>query len=272
MTRVRQVKASEPPRHARRNEGELGRKVAEEVPLTALPLASLVGVCFLSMTLSQRVSPAAMSTVHETVQIRLAVGFRLDSLWAETMGIDPSDTKERPLRLVAELLNRAGVAYALIGGVAVQIHTTEPRTTLDIDIDVAVPRFTDVPRAELLAAGFDHTGRHELSDNWHAPPAGPGSLRTTVQFSAEDVGIADAVSHAELTDLVDGLRMRVAVPADLIVLKLAAASEPRRRPSKRQHDLADVVALMEEYPALRTTETLARLRDVRLSLQALDEG
>ena len=270
MTRVRQVKASEPPRHARRNEGELGRKVAEEVPLTALPLASLVGVCFLSMTLSQRVSPAAMSTGHETVQIRLPVGFRLDSLWAETMGIDPSDTKERPLRLVAELLNRAGVAYALIGGVAVQIHTTEPRTTLDID--VAVPRFTDVPRAELLAAGFDHTGRHELSDNWHAPPAGPGSLRTTVQFSAEDVGIADAVSHAELTDLVDGLRMRVAVPADLIVLKLAAASEPRRRPSKRQHDLADVVALMEEYPALRTTETLARLRDVRLSLQALDEG
>ena len=199
MTRVRQVKASEPPRHARRNEGELGRKVAEEVPLTALPRASLVGVCFLSMTLSQRVSPAAMSTGHETVQIRLPVGFRLDALWAETMGIDPSDTKERPLRLVAELLNRAGVAYALIGGVAVQIHTTEPRTTLDID--VAVPRFTDVPRAELLAAGFDHTGRHELSDNWHAPPAGPGSLRTTVQFSAEDVGIADAVSHAELTDL-----------------------------------------------------------------------
>ena len=238
--------------------------------MTALPLASLVGVCFLSMTLSQRVSPAAMSTGHETVQIRLAVGFRLDSLWAETMGIDPSDTKERALRLVAELLNRAGVAYALIGGVAVQIHTTEPRTTLDID--VAVPRFTDVPRAELLAAGFDHTGRHELSDNWHAPPAGPGSLRTTVQFSAEDVGIADAVSHAELTDLADGLRMRVAVPADLIVLKLAAASEPRRRPSKRQHDIADVVALMEEYPALRTTETLARLRDVRLSLQALDEG
>jgi len=211
-----------------------------------------------------------MSTAPETVRIRLAVGFRLDSLWAETMGIDSSDTKERPLRLVAELLNRAGVAYALIGGVALQIHTTEPRTTLDID--VAVPRFADIPRAALLAAGFDHTGRHEHSDNWRAPPAGPGSLRTAVQFSAEDVGIADAVSHAELTDLADGLRMRVATPADLIVLKLAAAAEPRRRPSKRQHDLADVVALMEEYPELRTPETLARLRDIRLSLQALDGG
>lgn len=210
-----------------------------------------------------------MSTVPTTVQSRLAAGFRLDSLWAETMGIDPSHTKERPLRLVAELLNREGVAYALIGGVAIQIRTTEPRTTLDID--VAVRRFADVPRDALLAAGFDHTGRHEHSDNWRAPPAGPGGVRTAVQFSAEDVGIADAVSHAELTDLADGLRMRVATPADLIVLKLAAAAEPRRRPSKRQHDLADVVALMEEYPHLRTPDSLARLRDVRLSLQALED-
>lgn len=211
-----------------------------------------------------------MSTLPETARSRLAVGFRLDALWAETMGVDPSDTKERPLRLVAELLNRAGVAYALIGGVALQIRTTEPRTTLDIDI--AVPRFDDVPRALLLAAGFDHSGRHEHSDNWRAPAAGPGGPRTAVQFSAEDVGIADAVAHAELTDLAAGLRMPVATPADLIVLKLAAAAEPRRRPSKRQHDLADVVALMEEYPELRTPETLARLRDVRLSLQALDDG
>ena len=211
-----------------------------------------------------------MSTAPETVRSRLAVGLRLDSLWAEMMGIDPSDTKERPLRLVADLLNRAGVSYALIGGVAIQIRTSEPRTTLDID--VAVPLFTDVPRAALLAAGFEHTGRHEHSDNWRAPLAGPGSPRTAVQFSAEDIGIADAVAHAELTDLADGLRIRVATPADLIVLKLAAAAEPRRRPSKREHDLADVVALMEEYPALRTPETLARLRDVRLSLQALDDA
>ena len=210
-----------------------------------------------------------MKTAPETARRRLEVGFRLDSLWAETMGIDPSDTKERPLRLVADLLNRAGVPCALIGGVAVQIRTTEPRTTLVID--VAVPRFDDVPRAALLAAGFDHTGRHEHSDNWRAPPSGPGGLLTAVQFSAEDVGITDAVAHAELTDLADGLRMRVATPADLIVLKLAAAAEPRRRPSKRQHDIADVVELMEEYLELRTPETLARLRDVRLSLQALDD-
>jgi hypothetical protein len=32
------------------------------------------------------------------------------------------------------------------------------------------------------------------------------------------------------------------------------------------------VALMEEYPELRTPETLARLRDVRRSLQVLEDG
>jgi hypothetical protein len=184
------------------------------------------------------------------------------------MGMMPGDTKERPLRLVAEILNRERVAYAVIGGVAVQLRTAEPRTTLDID--VAVPRFEDVPRAALEAAGFEHVGRHEHSDNWLAPGRGDAVPRVAVQFSAEDVGIAAAVAGAELTDLGDGLRMRVATPADLVVLKLAAAAEPRRRPSKRQHDIGDVVALLEEHPDLRTPTTLARLRDVRLAI--LDGG
>ena len=95
------------------------------------------------------------------------IGFALDRLWCETMGLIADDSKERPLRLVADVLERAGVPYALIGGVAVQLHTVEPRSTLDID--VAVPRFDDVPRGALLAAGFEYTGRHAQSDNWRAP-------------------------------------------------------------------------------------------------------
>lgn len=209
-----------------------------------------------------------MSLAPESVRHRLRVGFVLDQLWAESMGIEPGDTKERPLRLVAEVLNRERVAYALIGGLAVQLHTAEPRTTLDID--VAVPRFDDVPRAALLAAGFEHVGRHDHSDNWRAPVGASSGLRTAVQFSAEDEGIADAVAHAETTALAGGLELRVAKPADLVVLKLAAAAERRRRPSKRQHDIADVVALLEEHPELRTPETLSRLREVRLGL--LDAG
>jgi hypothetical protein len=53
---------------------------------------------------------------------------------------------------------------------------------------------------------------------------------------------------------------------------IRAAAEPRRRPSKRHYDLADVATLIEDHPELRTPEKLARLRDVRLSLQVLDDG
>ena len=194
---------------------------------------------------------------------RLATGYALDQLWGETMGLPDGDSKERSLRLVAQLLEREHVPYALIGGVAVQLHTEEPRSTLDIDL--AVPTYADVPREALLEAGFEHTGRHDHSDNWRAPGPGPLKQRTAVQFSAEDEGIADAVAHASIVDL-DGVQLRVATVADLIVLKLAAAVEPKRRPSKREHDVADVLALLEEHPELRSAEMVARVQDVRRRL------
>lgn len=197
---------------------------------------------------------------------RLATSYALDRLWSETMGLPDGDSKEGPLRLVAQLLEREGVPYALIGGVAVQLHTAEPRSTLDIDL--AVPTYADIPRQALLAAGFEHTGRHEHSDNWRAPGSAPLNQRTAVQFSAEDQGIAAAVAHAGVVDLAGGVRLRVASVADLIVLKLAAADEPARRPSKREHDVADVLALLEEHPELASNETVARVRDVRRRLMS----
>lgn len=204
------------------------------------------------------------SLTKATVRDRLNAGDALDRLWSETMGLPEGDAKEKPLRLIAELLSREGVDYALIGGVAVQLHTEEPRTTLDIDL--AVRSYADVPHAALVAAGFEHTGRHDPSDNWRAPGPGSLKLRTALQFSAEDVGITEAVEHATTVDLGEGVRLRVATPADLITLKLAAAAEPRRRPSKREHDLGDVLALLEEHPSLETPELLARIREVRTRL------
>jgi hypothetical protein len=190
----------------------------------------------------------------ETLEIdesrdRLLIGFALDRLWCETMGLMEGDSKERPLRLMAEVLERAGVPYALIGGVAVQLHTVEPRSTLDID--VAVPRFDDVPRGALLEAGFEYTGRHAHSDNWRAPGDGPLATRVAVQFSAEDVGIAEAVAHARSIVLDEGVRLRVATAEDLIVLKLAAA-------------------LLEQHPQLRSPQLAASVRAIRD--QILDAG
>jgi hypothetical protein len=195
---------------------------------------------------------------------RLAIGHALDRLWGETMGLEQGDLKEKPLRLIADLLEREQVPYALIGWVAVQLHTAEPRSTLDIDL--AVPTYAHVPAEALRRAGFEHTGRHEHSDNWRAP--GPGSLkqRTAVQFSAEEAGIDDAIEHADIVELGGGTRLRLATVSDLIELKLLAAEEPRRRASRREHDVADVLALLEEHPSLRSAPLVARLHGVRTRL------
>jgi hypothetical protein len=199
---------------------------------------------------------------------RLSVGYALDYMWGESMGLTGGDSKEKPLRLIAEILERERVPYALTGGVAVQVHTEEPRSTLDIDL--AVPRYADIPRTALLDAGFEHTGRHDPSDNWRAPGPGPLKLRTAIQFSAEDLGIADAVAHADVLDLDGGFRLRVATVADLIALKLVAAEEPKRRPSKREHDVADVLALLEEHPEIKSPELMTRVQSVRTRLLSAD--
>lgn len=113
-------------------------------------------------------------------------------------------------------------------------------------------------------------GRHDHSDNWRAPGQGSLKLRTAIQFSAEDVGIAGAVAHAGIIDLAPGIRLRVATAADLITLKLLAAGEPKRRPSKREHDVADVLALLEEHPELKSSELMARVQGVRTHLLTAD--
>ncbi len=183
------------------------------------------------------------------------------------MGLRTGDTKETPLRTLAALLEESRTPYALIGGVAVQLHSREPRTTKDIDI--AVPTFADIPREALERAGFTYEGRHSHSDNWRAPGPGTRADRTPVQFSADDIGIADAVARATLVDIESGLRLRVATAPDLVILKLAAAAEPWRRASKRGQDYVDVLKLVEEHPEIITALPDLRERIARVATALL---
>ncbi len=176
---------------------------------------------------------------------RLREGFALDRRYAFLMGFPQAD-KESAILDVARIFSKAGIPYAIMGGVAVQVHTEEPRTTLDLDI--ALRSKADVPDAALRAAGFKHEGTFEFSDNWRAPGPLPRKQRTAVQFSA-DALTADAVQHAG-TVTVGGMKVSVVSPEDLVLLKLAAALEPRRRRSKRISDYGDIVRLLEEHPGL----------------------
>ncbi len=154
------------------------------------------------------------------------------------MGLPPGDTKEQPLRAIIAVLEASGTPYAVIGGVAMQLHSREPRTTLDIDL--AVRSFAEIPRDALAKAGFLHEGRHAHSDNWRAPGPPPRSQCIAVQFEG-------AIAGARKVDA-GGFSLRLVAPADLLVLKLAAAEEPTRRASKRRQDLLDIVTLVETYP------------------------
>jgi hypothetical protein len=89
-----------------------------------------------------------------------------------------------------------------------------------------------------------------------------------IQFSAEDVGIEDAVARAQELDI-GGLQLRI---EDLLVLKLAAAEEPRRRPPKRRQDLIDIVTLAEEHPAAAATLPDLKERVARLAASILTIG
>ena len=169
----------------------------------------------------------------------LETGFLLDRQWHWLRG-EMERTKRPALLLVARLLDEAAVPYAIIGGVALQVHQPEPRTTLDIDL--AVPGLELVPRARLEAAGFRLTGRFAHSENWLGPE------ETPVQFT-DDPALSQAIARADEIE-VEGTRLRVIRRADMLHEKLRSGSDPARRRSKRLQDFADAQALLEAHPTL----------------------
>ena len=168
----------------------------------------------------------------------LRVAELLDRRFALLRG-EKDKAKQTTLVEVTRVLDSAGVPYALIDGVAVQIWSSEPRTTLDID--VAVPSYDRLPLAALASAGFTKEGRFEHSENWRGPDGTP------VQFT-DDPLLAEAIRAAVPHAIADRV-LRVAPVLELVRSKLRAADDPARRRSRRLIDLADACALTEQHPA-----------------------
>jgi hypothetical protein len=169
----------------------------------------------------------------------LEAGFLLDRLWHCMQG-EGERSKQPALLALARVMKESGVPYAVIGGVALQIHQREPRTTLDIDVAVAERKA--IPRDRLRAAGFRPTGSFEHSENWEGPEAVP------VQFT-DDPALRDAIARAEAV-VAQGMQILVLRKADLLREKLRAGADPACRRSKRLQDLADAQALVESDPSL----------------------
>ena len=166
-----------------------------------------------------------------------------------------------PLALLAAVFERAGLAYALIGGHAVNVWL-EPRFTADVDVTVmADPAALARARAGLEAAGYQVATEHGAD-----LPSGPDFVRFT--RGRDDPPIELQVAKTRLQEELIARARRhqggvaTATPEDLILLELIA-----HRP-KDLADLAGLLALAEiDWPYVEERarewdvfDRLARLR------------
>ncbi len=141
---------------------------------------------------------------------------------------------------VARALEGADVRYALIGGVAVGIHSGAPRATADVDLAVDSRASRDVVRAALQRSGFQFVGEFAHSLNFRHGSGEPVQLATDPAFDP-------MILRAEPFVLED-TSVPLVARADLIAMKERAAADPQRRKSKRLRDQADVELLRGDVP------------------------
>ncbi len=139
-------------------------------------------------------------------------------------------------------LDAAGTAYALIGGVAVGLHTGVPRATLDTDLAVHTRHRGVELTQRLVDAGFELRGEYEHSVNFRHVGGEPLQLAFDRAFDA-------MIDRAEVF-AIDGVPVRVVTKADLIEMKRRAGSDPERRRSKALRDQADVELLLGDIADL----------------------
>lgn len=129
----------------------------------------------------------------------------------------------------------------MIGGQAVNAYV-EPVVNLDLNLVVVVEQLESLE--EVLMRVFT-VRRFPHSLNVYAEDS---ALRVQIRTDVRYVGFPDRAQTQEVL----GLALPVASLEDTLQGKIWAASDPERRASKRQKDLADIARLVEAYPAPRS--------------------
>lgn len=182
------------------------------------------------------------------------------------MSSDADEAVPAALQRVLPVLDEARVAYALIGALAMQAHCSASRPTHNVDF--ALLAVEDAPRSALRAARFTYYQRGAHSVSWRAPASQASGSRIAVRFFSGARRFERAVLRAQLA-AVQGLTARVAMPEDLLILKLAAAEERTRRRANRERDIQDIIQLTHEHPhaALLIPGLERRLKVLRASMR-----
>lgn len=159
-------------------------------------------------------------------------------------GYDPAGSsvpdKLAAIRAAVGAFERCSTSYALIGGLAVGVHTGVPRATLDVDFAIPTQADRDLLERTLSACGFSLVGRFAHSVHFRHESGEPVQLAFDPMFDA-------MVARAESLDLGE-LSLRVVGKADLIAMKRRACADPNRRRSKALRDQADLALLEGDVP------------------------
>lgn len=150
--------------------------------------------------------------------------------------MDKADVLER----VVEQLRAGGVRFCVVGGQAVNAYV-EPVVSLDLDLALAAGQ---VERVEGLLGADYRLDRFPHSPNLSAPGS---DVRIQFQTDPRYEDFSERAIEREVL----GLRLPVASLEDVLQGKVWAASDEKRRASKRQKDLADISRLLEAHPRLR---------------------
>jgi len=150
-----------------------------------------------------------------------------------------TNSQEDFLQDVLDLLNERDVPFCVIGGLAVNAYA-EPVVSLDLDLVVISDQVNEL--VEILGQRFTvHRFTHSI--NVSSPSS---DLRIQLQT---DLKYQSFIARASRRTVL-GYDVPVAALEDVLQGKVWAFSDPARRPSKRQKDLADIMRLAETHPHL----------------------
>jgi hypothetical protein len=148
--------------------------------------------------------------------------------------------KEDILQVFLNILKRTQTAYCIVGGLAVNAFV-EPVVSLDLDVVIESKDIDQVSK-EIVDKGFK-VERFEHSLNLTSSKS---DLRIQIQTDSRYQEFLSRASSKEVL----GYKMKVASIEDVLQGKVWAYLDEKRRMSKRQKDLADIVRLIEAYPSL----------------------
>lgn len=142
---------------------------------------------------------------------------------------------------IIDLIDKNSIEYCVIGGLAVNAYV-EPVVSLDLDIVVVldgIDKLIKSTKDKFKIEKFPHSINLESKDS---------DVRIQLQT---DKRYQDFIKKATVKSIM-GYQMKVASLEDVLNGKIWAYSDLKRRGSKRQKDLADIMRIIESFPKLKS--------------------